>query len=186
MAAARKTTNTTRSTSTAKADDTAKVEDTTPKTVSAEDKVEADATKPEADTSTAQEAEIKTETNPELEGGVDKVADAQREPEHDKATEQFLKEQDQKREQLLEEGVPTSEAYDDPHVNLADLPVNHDPVVTGDHSQASAAASVSVSKINEATPVQISQMDTSNFGNAVTDALSVHTVVEPKDESDKK
>lgn len=164
-------------------------EDTTPKTTDEKAETKADdtsATKSEADDSSTQEAEVKVEANPELEGGVDKVSDAQREPKHDKATEEFLKKQEQSRKELLEEGKPTSEAYDDPHVNLADLPVNHDPVVASDHEQASAAASVPVRKITEATPVQISQMDTSNFGNAVTDALSHRTVAESKDDSDKK
>lgn len=175
MAAARRTTS--KTTSTAKPEDT--TSDSAPKASTAK----AEDTKAEG-TSTP---EVKVETNPELEGNADKVADAQREPEHDKATKKFLDEQEKQRKALLEEGKPTSEAYNDPHVNLANLPVNHDPVVTGDHASASNAASVPVDKIEQAAPRQISQMDTSNFGNAVTDSLSKKAVVdEDSKDSDSK
>lgn len=134
----------------------------------------------------ADKPEVEVERNPELDGNVDKVAEgkAAKDEQSSDEIEKFQKEQERKREKLLKEGTPTSEAYDDPHVNLADLPVNHDPVVTSDHAQASAAASVPVAKVTEGTPVQISQMDTSDFGGNIKDSLSHRAVAKDKDGKD--
>lgn len=214
MAAARKTTSTTRATSTAKADDTAKVKDTTATTDATATKADEDkaaeavknddtAAANEAkttddgaikDVSTAEVGTAKLEENPDLSGDHDKVAEAReeekaREEERKDSGEDYFAASERKTKEFVENGGPTSEAYDDPHVNLANLPVNHDPVVATDHAQASVAASVPVAKFVENTPVQIAQLDTS--GASGQDALNVlsHRVVadtSDKDDSDKK
>lgn len=214
--AARRTTSKTTSTTDAKTDDTkattdAKADDTatTDATVTkADEDKAAEAVKNDdtaaaneakttddgeiKDVSTAQVGTAKLEENPDLSGDHDKVAEAREAEETRKensTSSNYFEEAERKTKEFVENGGPTSEAYDDPHVNLANLPVNHDPVVATDHAQASVAASVPVAKFVENTPVQIAQLDTS--GASGQDALNVlsHRVVSDtsdKDDSDKK
>ena len=192
MAAARKTNPTTRATSEPKAEDTtASVKgDSTPvgATKESEELKSAELAAAEAKVDDlkddqsggvvpADQLETKVVRNPELDGGVDKVADARAEDEK-RAEESGVNEETEKREEqrerFLTEGLPTSEAWDDPHVNLADLPANFDPVVSADHATASHAAEVDNGKLIASTAVQISQFDNSTFGTNVLNSLS-HT-----------
>lgn len=188
MAAARKTTSTTRATSTAKADDTAKVEDTA-KTEDTKATEEAQDNSDEGGITPADQVEGTVVRNPELDGGVDKVKDGQEETERlrkESGTEDEVKRHEETRKAFLSEGKPTTEAWEDPNVNLADVPANHDPVVADDHTQASRAAQVKTHDIEAAAPRQISQFDNSTFGTNVLDALSHTADVKVKgDDSDK-
>lgn len=182
MAAARKTTSTTRSTSTSetKATEDAKVTDDATKEAAVQAAEEAIANQEEGK---VVEAETEVVKNPVLDGGKDVTPDDEK-ADADKAAEDREKEHEEARK-VFNEGAPTSEAYQDPHVNLADLPVHHDPVVSDDHAVASHAAEVDNQKLIAAAPVQVSQMDSSSFGVDVTDSLSF--TVEPKgDDSDDK
>lgn len=183
MAAARKTTNT-RSTSTATtkaAADKAAEDKATEDAKAVDGKTEASV----EDKSTARPAEAELVENPELKGGVDQVSDARQEAEDREDNQEagaFLKDAEEKRKEFVNEGHPTSEAWDDPHVNLADVPANFDPVVSASHAQASRAATVDEGKLRAAAPVQISQFDTSDYGRSVLNSVS-HTV-EPKDKDE--
>lgn len=89
-----------------------------------------------------------------------------------KATPKGGKSPQDKVKDFSESPNPTSEDWEDPHVNIANLPANHDPVVVSDHEQASRAAEVKQSRLTAKTAVQVSQLDTSQFGGNVLDSLS--------------
>lgn len=131
--------------------------------------------------------EAKVERNPELDGGVDKVADAKAEDakvQKDAGTEKDAAQREEDLKTFVNEGRPTSESWDDPQVNLGNLPANHDPVVAADHSQASHAMEADQGKLRAAAPVQISNFDNSDLSRNVLESMSHTAEVEVKD-SDK-
>lgn len=135
----------------------------------------------------AENVEAKVERNPELDGGVDKVADAKAEDakvQKDAGTEKDAVQREKDLKAFVNEGRPTSESWDDPQVNLGNLPANHDPVVAADHQTASSSMSVDQGKLAAAAPVQISNFDNSDLSRNVLESMSHTAEVEVKD-SDK-
>lgn len=131
--------------------------------------------------------EGKVERNPELDGGVDKVADQGKEDAEAResdVTKAEAEHNEEQRERFLTEGIPTSEVWDDPQVNIASLPANFDPVVSADHATASSAMAVDQGKLAAAAPVQISNFDNSDLSRNVMGSMSAKATVEVKD-SDK-
>lgn len=185
MAPPRKTTSATSRTATSA---TAKPADDTAAADAAKAKAAEDAAKKEPASSVdAENVEGKVERNPELDGGVDKVADQAKvdaKAQKDSANEDQAAKREKQLKDFTSEGRPTSESWDDPQVNLANLPANHDPVVTADHSSASGAMEVDQGKLKAAAPVQISNFDNSDLSRNVLDSMSAKTTVEVKD-SDK-
>lgn len=184
MAAARKTTNTARSTSDAKATETktetAKTEaspvvenDQTAQVKAAAEEAAREALDETGGVVDPADLQAEAVPNPDLATDRDKVAEGVEEQKRfSEVHEKEAEKREEQRRSLLEDGKPTAESYDDPHVNLADLPVNFDPVVADDHAQASRAAEIDNQKLVNAAPVQVTQMDSSVFGQDVRDVLS--------------
>lgn len=163
MAAARKTTNTTRATSTAKADDTkaddTKVEDTKASTATQADDVKTDAK------------------------GDDTPVGATKESEAAKSDDEGTNAEDLK--SFVEDDRSTQEKVDDSEVTNV-VPANYDPVVNADHAQASRAAQARVEDTKKAVRLQVRQFDTSEFGGDVLDALDSKKSKSDDKDGDKK
>ena len=128
--------------------------------------------------------EAKVERNPQLDGGVDKVKEGREADEklkEDQGTQAEVKKHEKDLRAFVNEGRPTAESWDDPQVNLGNLPANFDPVVSASHEQASHAATVDNGKLAAAAPVQIGQFDNSVFGTNVLDSMSAEATTEVKD-----